>query len=46
MDFDSGGDRARAESRFGLVLLVLLLTVPIFGGFGVLLMAILSAFVQ
>ncbi|MEZ4316912.1 MAG: hypothetical protein R3F61_05400 [Myxococcota bacterium] len=42
--FDPSQDPERSESRFGLLLLVLLLTVPILGGFGVLAMAVATAF--
>jgi len=44
MDFDPSSDHSRTESRLPLLLLAMLLIVPIFGGLGVLSMAIASAF--
>ncbi len=45
MSFSDDSDSKRGESRIPLLLLVMLLVVPIFGGFGVLLLAVLTAFV-
>lgn len=45
MDFGSGDD-GHGEGRISLLLLVVLLTVPLLGGVGVLVMAIVSAFVS
>jgi hypothetical protein len=43
--FSDDPDDRRGESRISLLLLVMLLVVPIFGGLGVLLLAALTAFV-
>ena len=45
MPFTEDPEGKRGESRIPLLLLMLLLIVPIFGGFGVLVLAAVSAFV-